>query len=163
VDFALSMKHATDEADIASGTYRPEHPFLKRVVAIIDEWIEGEWDRKEAIRYEASALGWNAEREARYRDATLTAELLAMRVDGMSDAKFRRELKKIGAPRPGDLIRKARIRHAAKLLTHTRLLVKQIAERAGYSSEKHFTDAFRAELKSTPSRYRRASIESPNP
>lgn len=141
-----------------TGPPRRIDPFLERVITIIDEWIESEWHTKEAIKYEAQALGWTKDRNQRFHAATLSAELLANRVDGMSDAKFRRELKKIGAPNPGELIRKARIAHAAKLLTHTRLLVKQIGLRAGYSSEKHFTDAFRAACGKTPSEYRRAFI-----
>lgn len=137
---------------------KPDDPFLQRVHAIIDEWIEGEWDKKEAIRSEALALGWNTERATRYQDATLTTHRLAMRVDGMSEATFRRELQKLNAPRPGELIRKARIRFAAKLLTDTRLRVNKIAKRAGYDNEKHFTDAFRSEFKTTPSEYRRRFI-----
>lgn len=127
-------------------------------MSVIEEWIESEWENKDRIRAEASALGWNNARAARYRDADLTTSVLAARIDGMSDAKFRRELKKLGALPPGELIRKARIRFAAKLLTHTRLLVKQIAERSGYASEKHFSDAFRAEHGCTPSNYRRTAI-----
>jgi AraC-like DNA-binding protein len=134
-------------------------PFLQRVPTIIEEWIEGEWEKKEAIRSEALALGWNAERAARYQDAILTTHRLALRVDGMSEATFRRELEKLHAPKPGELIRKARIRYAAQLLTHTRLRVNMIAKRAGYDNEKHFTDAFRAAFKVTPSEYRRRAID----
>lgn len=137
---------------------RQEDPFFQRIQLIIDEWIESEWDRKESIRVEAQAHGWNEERKIRFQNATLSTETLPARVDGMSEAKFRRELKKINAPTPGELIRKARIRHAIKLLTHTRLLVKQIAERVGYASEKHFADAFRAKCGVTPSQYRRRFI-----
>lgn len=135
------------------------NPFLQRVLFIIDEWIADEWSLKEAIKNEASALGWNNERAARYRDSILTTPTLASRVDGMSEAKLRRELEKAGATTPGELIRKARLRLAARLLIETRLLVKEVAHRAGYDSEKHFTDAFRAEYDATPSDYRRAFIK----
>jgi AraC-like DNA-binding protein len=156
------MKHQPHAVAMTSTEGRPHgaDPFLMRVQTIIEEWIEGEWDRKETIRAEAVALGWTTERATRYRDAILTTDRLANSLDGMSEATFRRELEKLGAPTPGELIRKARIRFAAKLLTHTRLQVNKIAKRAGYKSEKHFTDAFRAELKSTPSEYRRAMIRS---
>lgn len=133
-------------------------PFLQRVQAVIENWIEEEWDKKEAIRNEAVALGWNPERVARYKDAILTTHRLADCMDGMSEATFRRELEKLHAPKPGELIRKARIRFAAKLLTHTRLRVNKVAKRAGYDDKKHFTDAFRAELQVTPSEYRRRFI-----
>lgn len=133
-------------------------PFLRRVVATIDECIEGEWLMKETARNEASALGWTKERRETFKALTLTPARLALRLDGISESKFRRALFDIGAPPPGELIRRARLRYAAKLLTHTRLLVKQVAERAGYRSEKHFTDAFRAVFDATPTDYRRVSI-----
>ncbi len=136
---------------------RPD-PFLQRVHTVIEDWIDTEWDRKEAIRNEALALGWNTDRATRYRDAVLTTHRLADCIDGMSEATFRRELEKLHAPKPGELIRSARIRFAAKLLTHTRLRVNQIGKRAGYKNEKHFTDAFRAEFDTTPSEYRRQFI-----
>ncbi len=137
-------------------------PFLQRVQAIIDDWIEGEWDRREAIRSEALALGWTAERAARYNDALLTTHRLATRVDDMSEATFRRELEKLAAPKPGEMIRKARLRYAAKLLTHTRFRVSQVGKRSGYNDGKHFADAFRAEFNCTPSEYRRRFISSTN-
>jgi len=133
-------------------------PFLRRVVATIDECIEGEWPMKEAAKNEASALGWSKDRREAFKALTLTPARLALRLDGISESKFRRALFDIGAPPPGELIRRARLRYAAKLLTHTRLLVKQVAERAGYRSEKHFTDAFRAVFDATPTDYRRDSI-----
>ncbi|WP_414463383.1 helix-turn-helix transcriptional regulator [Hyphomicrobium sp. DY-1] len=140
----------------------PADPFLRRVYATIDDWIASEWERKEAIRTEAlSSDGWTPERHARLRDATLTTHRLANRIDGMSEATFRRELAKLGAPPPGELIRKARMRHATKLLTHTRLMIHKIAKRCGYKSEKHFADAFRAEFHTTPSEYRRKFISGP--
>lgn len=133
-------------------------PFLQRVLTIIDEWIATEWDRKEAIRNEANALGWTTERTARYKDAVLTTHRLATLVDGVSEATFRRQLEQLAAPPPGELIRKARIRHAAKLLVTTRLMVNKVGKRAGYRNEKHFSDAFRATFKTTPSEYRRRFI-----
>lgn len=147
---------------LASGM-PPLDPFLRRVLSTIDECIQDEWPMKEAAKNEAAALGWTANRRDAYRALTLTPRSLARRVDGMSEAKFRRELGSLGAPPPGELIRHARLRYAAKLLTHTRLLVKQVAERAGYRSEKHFTDVFRATYDMTPTDYRRAFITRNNP
>lgn len=137
----------------------PCDPFIRRVLTIIDDAIEAEWPKKEAARNEAAALGWTIERRNAYAAITLTPQRLARLVDGMHETKFRRALCALGAPTPGDLIRKARIRYAARLLTHTRLMVKQIADRAGYRSEKHFTDVFRAMFDATPSDYRRAFIQ----
>jgi transcriptional regulator GlxA family with amidase domain len=137
----------------------PADPFLRRVLLVIDKCIEAEWTQQNAARNEAAALGWTTERRDAYRALHLTPERLAKLVDGMSEAKLRRALLALGAPPPGELIRKARIRYAAKLLTHTRLLVKQVAERAGYRSEKHFTDVFRATFDTTPTDYRRTFIQ----
>lgn len=158
VDYAQAMKHQILIMNTNIASPPSANPFLQRVLLIIDDWVAEEWGRREAIRNEAAALGWNNERTARYRDTILTAPTLACRVDGMSEAKLRRELEKVGAPTPGELIRKARIRHAAQLLIATRLLVKEVAHRAGYENEKHFTDAFRAEYQATPSDYRRTFI-----
>lgn len=137
----------------------PLDPFLRRVLFTIDECIADEWPMKEAAKNEAAALGWTKERRDAYRALTLTPARLATRLDGISKSKFRRALLDVGSPPPGELIRKARIRYAAKLLTHTRLLVKQVAERAGYRSEKHFTDAFRSAFDATPTDYRRTFIQ----
>jgi AraC-like DNA-binding protein len=141
---------------------QPLDPFLRRVLNAIDDWIESEWRLRDAARSEGAALGWTPERRENYLALTLTPRRLARRVDGMSEAKFRRELGSLGAPPPGELIRQARLRYAAKLLTHTRLLVKQVAERAGYRSEKHFTDVFRVTYDMTPTDYRRAFIANNN-
>lgn len=139
-----------------------EDPFLQRVLLVIHEWVEDEWRAREAIRNEAAALGWNAERAARYRDCILTTTTLSLRIDGMSEATFRRELAKVGAATPGELIRRARLAFAAKLLVETRLRVTQVAKRAGYASQKHFSAAFSAEHGLTPSEYRRNFINQPH-
>ncbi|MBS0237976.1 MAG: helix-turn-helix transcriptional regulator [Proteobacteria bacterium] len=159
LDFACTMKHELQSFAMDTGSLPPQNsdPFFLRVLALVEEWIDSEWDRKEAIRAEARALGWNAEREAKYKDAILTSHRLASALDGMSEATFRRELERLGAPTPGEIIRKSRLRFAAKLLTHTRLRINQVGRRAGYQSEKHFTDAFRSEFKHTPTDYRRRS------
>lgn len=159
MDFVLRMPSNLILLMSLAAGLPPLDPFLRRVVATIDECIEGEWPMKEAAKNEASALGWNKERRDAYKALTLTPARLANRLDGISESKFRRALLDIGAPPPGELIRKARLRYAAKLLTHTRLLVKQVAERAGYRSEKHFTDAFRAVFDATPTDYRRTFIQ----
>lgn len=122
---------------------RNTDPFLARVTGII-----------------ASSVETECEAEPGRSPLRLTAETLARRLDNISLAKLRRELEKLGAPPPGELIRKARLAHAAKLLTHTRLMVQQIADRSGYRSKKQFTDAFKAEFNTTPSDYRRKFINS---
>lgn len=159
MDFAYA---APSNLFLIAMTRSSPDPFLRRVLAAIDECIETEWSLKDAVLNEAAALGWTKERRDAYTALTLTPKKLASRIDGISESKLRRALADIDASPPGELIRTARIRYAAKLLTHTRLLVKQVAERTGYRSEKHFTDAFRAIYDTTPTEYRRAFIQNHN-
>lgn len=149
---------ATKTPDSSRGPDGLIDPFHARVSALVTEWVETEWARREAIRQQAAESGWSADYEQRLADATLDSFMLARAVDNMSIAKLRRELEKVGAPPPGELIRAARIAHATKLLTHTRLMVRQIGERCGYRDEKHFKDAFKTATCATPTEFRRDFI-----
>lgn len=133
-------------------------PFLRRLKSIIETWVGGEWQSREAVRFEAAALGWTKERKDRYRNRQLTAIRLAAELDNISLSKLRRELDKLGAPPPAVLIRSARIAHARHLLSSTRLLVREIANRSGYRDEKHFILVFSKETGMTPSQYRRSRL-----
>ena len=133
-------------------------PFYRRVDAVASEWIAGEWEAREAIRRHAAVHGWNDTRRRTFEDAMLTADNLARAIDNISLTKLRRELRKIGAPSPGALIRNARMRHAKHLLVTGRLLIREVAVRAGYEKESHFTEVFTATVGVTPSEYRRLSI-----
>jgi AraC-like DNA-binding protein len=133
-------------------------PFYKRIDVIIRNWVEGEWEALETIRQEAAKQGWSEARKiACGRSATLTAQNLARVIDNISLSKLRRELDKIDAPSPGQLIRDARITYAKHLLVTGRLLIREVADRAGYR-EKHFTQMFTSVVGMTPSKYRRLSI-----
>lgn len=142
----------------ASASYL-DAPFFRRVQSILSKWIMSEWDVRETIRREAVALGWDEARRRAYDEATLTAERLAQEVDKISLTKLRRELAKVGAPSPGQLIREARIAHACHLLVTGRLMIREVADRVGYGKEKHFTEVFTAAVGMTPSEYRRRSIQ----
>lgn len=133
-------------------------PFLARIRDLLADWIETEWATRQRIEGEVRASGWNAELRADYASAALTVENLATRLDNISLSKLRRELRKLDAPTPGDLIRETRIVYAARLLVETRLLIREVASRAGYDSEKHFAEQFQRALGVTPSVYRRERI-----
>jgi AraC-like DNA-binding protein len=133
-------------------------PFYKRIDGVIRNWVEREWEALEAIRQEAATQGWSETRKASCgRSAILTAQNLARAIDNISLSKLRRELDKINAPSPGQLIRDARIEYARRLLVTGRLLIREVADRAGYR-EKHFTEVFTSAVGMTPSKYRRLSI-----
>lgn len=134
-------------------------PFLARIHDLLAGWIEVEWQERQRIKGEARANGWTTALRADYEASALTVENLATRLDNISLSKLRRELRKLGGPTPGDLIRETRIAYAARLLVETRLLIREVAARAGYDSEKHFAEQFQRALGVTPSVYRRAHIE----
>lgn len=149
------MKGKHQSADIAASG--PD-PFLARIRELLSGWIEAEWLMRQRIEGEVRASGWTTALRADYDATLLTVENLATRLDNISLSKLRRELRKLGAPTPGDLIRETRIAYAARLLVETRLLVREVAARAGYDSEKHFAEQFHRALGVTPSVYRRERI-----
>ncbi|KQN99892.1 helix-turn-helix transcriptional regulator [Paenibacillus sp. Leaf72] len=53
-----------------------------------------------------------------------------------------------------DRIRKERISAAMQLLEHTSLTLNDIGQKLGFSSQSHFTDIFRREMRITPHQYR---------
>lgn len=139
----------------AKGPDYNHDPFFLRVVSITKRWIATEWSDREAIRRAAVASGWTEQSRCHYDAAALTVENLAQRLDNISIRKLRRELSKMGAPSPGAIIRAARIDYAKHLLVTTRLLIREVRQRAGYDSEKHFAEQFQRATGVTPSAYRR--------
>ncbi len=133
----------------------PLDPFLATIYATVDAWVAREWQDLEAIRKSVAVNGWTAATRDQYQAAILNTENLAARLHNISSRKLRRELKRLGAPTPGEIIRTARIAYAAELLLASRLLVREVAERAGYDSEKHFSEQFLKAMQLTPSAYRR--------
>jgi transcriptional regulator GlxA family with amidase domain len=135
-----------------------ENPYLLRVQRLVRTWVQEEWEAKEAIRAKMARNSRLHSLLGELAEATLNPENLAHRLDNISVSKLRRELRKLGAPSPGELIRDARMEYARHLLTHTRLLVREVAERAGYANEKFFTRSFVEKFGAVPTEYRRASI-----
>ena len=133
--------------------------FLARVESIVRTWVQEEWAVRETIAAEASKNGWTAQRKTMFAEAALKPENLAQRLDNISISTLRRELKKLDAPTPGAIIRDVRLEYAKHLLTHTRLLIRNVAARAGYHDESHFTELFTKANGITPSQFRRDSIK----
>lgn len=65
---------------------------------------------------------------------------------------FRREL----GCTPGEYLRKARIRRATELLLHTTMALSEVALRAGFCDQSHFTRSFRRIAGVTPAALRRS-------
>ncbi|MEV4147944.1 AraC family transcriptional regulator [Amycolatopsis sp. NPDC049691] len=75
----------------------------------------------------------------------------------MSRATFLRRFARETGTTVGAFLARARMMAAAELLTTTDTPVATVADRVGYRSESAFTRAFRAELGTTPARFRRDS------
>lgn len=136
-----------------------EDPFLSRVHALVDEWVQKEWLGMDNVRKEAAKHRWSAKAtEAAMADVRLTPDNLARRLDNISLGTLRRELKKLGAPPPGELIREARIAFAKHLMTHTRILGSEVSLKAGFSHYRYFAAVFTEITGLSPNNYRQAHV-----
>jgi len=133
-------------------------PFLGRISLLVMNWVQEEWAAIEKIKQDASKHGWSNHRKTALAEAKLTIPNLASRLDNISEATLRRELKKLNAPSPGDIIRNARIAYAKHLLTHTRILIREVGIRAGYCDQRHFSAIFCEVTLQSPSDFRKAHV-----
>lgn len=111
-----------------------------------------------------SAAMWTAAADARIADAVeamlrnpgadWSIELLS-RAAAMSRATFLRHFSQDTGTTVGAFLTRVRLMSAAQLLKSTDLTVAMIASRVGYQSESAFSRAFRAEVGTTPARFRR--------
>jgi AraC-like DNA-binding protein len=87
-------------------------------------------------------------------DTVWTVASLADRVAMSRSAFAARFTELVGEP-PMRYVGRARMRHAANLLTTTTVAIKQIARRVGYESEAAFSNAFKRNYGESPAGYRR--------
>lgn len=164
--FVAAARHASPPADgqeatlltrtkQLNGKRAPEDPFVSRVRRFVEVWVAREWSDVMRLLEGAKHNGRRPTLDSELRSARLTADNLAYRLDKMSVRSLRRELKRLGAPSPSDIIRTARIDYARQLLTTTRMRVSEVSRRAGYENIGHFTKQFVKETGLTPMRYRR--------
>lgn len=132
-------------------------PFLTRVYELISKWVQEEWLIIDAIKRDMTRSGKST--NAAIEESRLTLNNLAKRLDNISQATLLRELRKLNAPAPGEIIRLTRLTFARHLLIHTRLLVRDVALRAGYDNERHFSEMFIREFSMRPSHFRRAHVQ----
>lgn len=131
--------------------------FLDRVYDVARRWVQEEWICIEAIKRTAPNTG-NARIAEAINEARLTPVTLAKRLDNISGSSLKRELKKLGAPPPGQIIRATRIQFAMHLLIHTRISIRDVAARAGYSNQQHFATIFRQETNCPPLDFRKRHL-----
>lgn len=134
----------------------PESPFLARIYDLTCHWVQEEWLIIDAIKRDTARSGKSSAHAI--GEARLTLDNLAKRLDNISQATLLRELRKLNAPPPGEIIRVTRLHFARHLLIHTRMLVRDVALRAGYDNERHFADMFAREFKCKPSAFRRNHV-----
>lgn len=87
-------------------------------------------------------------------DEPLGLEVLAA-VVGLSPSHFTRSFKRATSTTPHQFVLTRRLERARELLATTALPLADIAQRAGISSQSHFTALFRAHFSVTPARFRR--------
>lgn len=136
---------------------RPDSPFLARVYELTCAWVQEEWIIIDGIKRDTGRSGKSS--QAVIQESRLTLDTLAKRLDNISQATLLRELKKLNAPSPGEIIRITRLTFAKHLLIHTRMLVRNVALRAGYDNERHFAEMFIREFKCRPSDFRRQHVK----
>ncbi len=136
----------------------PTSPFLARVYELTRHWVEEEWLILDAIKRDASCNGKNTTHHTAIKESRLTLDNLANRLDNISKATLFRELQKLNAPPPGEIIRITRLHFARHLLIHTRMLIRDVAQRAGYDDDRHFAQMFTREFGCRPSDFRRTHV-----
>ena len=85
-------------------------------------------------------------------DASYGVEEMAESL-GISRIHLNRKLKAEGAPSPSNLLKAARMKHAAKLLLESDLPINEIALQCGFSTASYFSTAFKDFYQQTPSEY----------
>lgn len=106
------------------------HPAYRRLVAV-DEYIRAHFDRP------------------------ITMKELT-RIAGLSAAQLERHCKKVFHLTPRQMIHKARLEHAHRLL-HSDMLITDVAQQCGYTDHSAFSRQFKALTGFTPRQYRQTT------
>ena len=93
--------------------------------------------------------------EERLTDSNLSVEDLATAM-GLSRVQLYRKVKALTGSSPVDLLRKARLAQAQKLLQESALSVSEIAYQVGFASPSYFTKCYKDEFGTVPGEARKA-------
>ncbi len=93
--------------------------------------------------------------EERLSDSNLSVEDLAANM-GLSRVQLYRKVKALTGSSPVDLLRKARLAQAQKLLQETTLSVSEIAYQVGFASPSYFTKCYKDEFGTVPGEARKS-------
>ncbi len=94
--------------------------------------------------------------EARIADPDLNVETLGVEV-GISRAHLHRKMKELIGMTPSDFIRNVRLRQACEILRKHDVDVTQVAYKVGFTSQPHFSTAFKKFTGVSPTEYRARS------
>ena len=83
----------------------------------------------------------------------LNIETLAQEI-GISRTHLYRSMKEITGLNPSDFVRTIRLRQAAELLKDKNLNITQVAYSVGFSSQTHFSSAFKKQYGISPTKYK---------
>lgn len=100
--------------------------------------------------------------DQRIDDPKLNVEFLAQEV-GISRAHLNRKVKEIVGLTPSDYIRSIRIKRSCELLKKGDLEVTQVAFYVGFTSQSHFSSAFKNFVGISPSEYKDKWASAPDP
>ena len=127
---------------------------LKSRHQLHDLWTGGSKDQKkeevtQPMKEDAFILRFKAVVEEKMDDSNLSVEDLGTALH-LSRVQLYRKVKAITGCSPVDLLRKARLAEALRLLAETNLSVSEIAYKVGFTSPSYFTKCFKDEYGKVP-------------
>ncbi|WP_342379522.1 AraC family transcriptional regulator [Myxococcus stipitatus] len=151
------LRASAEALDEDSGPSRIEVEAMATVLASRLLRLDGQ--RLRARSLSGALAPWQVQRVTDFIEAhleeSLGLEALASVVD-LSPSHFTRSFKRATGTTPHQFVLARRLERARTLLATTALPLADIAQRAGLSSQSHFTALFRARFSVTPARFRRA-------
>ena len=92
-------------------------------------------------------------------DSNFSVELLAEEIS-LSRSVLQRKINSLVGESPGELIRRLRLNKAAELIKHGYGNLSEIALEVGYNNPSHFSEAFKRQFGTTPSRFQQNNSNS---
>ncbi len=124
------------------------------------QWMNAWWQYVDAHYSPAHNILASVPRDSRLV-STRNVKNFAARV-GYSRSHLTRKLTQQWNESPGRVLRRVRLEEAARLLHTTRMSVRDVATKVGYSGSDAFSRAFSRQYKQSPLAYRHAHLDLPN-